>query len=101
MPKPRLNVAGDVKKKNALLLEKGAEQAVRDGDIPLSHYLKYKTNIEAFKAASDTCKDLPEPNAYWFWGAAGLGKSTAARAKCPNAFFKNCNKWWCGLQSDT
>nr|DAW45432.1 MAG TPA: Putative replicase associated protein [Cressdnaviricota sp.] len=48
MPKPRRNVAGDTKKRNALLIEKGAEQAVRDGDIPISHYLKVKANIKAF-----------------------------------------------------
>ncbi len=102
MPKARRNVAGDVKAKNKLLLDKGAEQAVFDGDIPISNYLKVKNNIEALRASMDKeALDLKEPNSWWFWGPPGCGKSTAARIKCPAAYHKNCNKWWCGMKSST
>jgi len=99
MPKARRNVAGDTKAKNKLLMDKGAEQAVLDGDIPISNYLKVKNNIEALRASMDQqALDLKEPNSWWFWGPPGSGKSTAARIKCPNAYLKNCNKWWCGMK---
>lgn len=58
----------------------------------------YALNFEKFdKLAlrfSVAPEDLEEPNAYWYCGVSGGGKSYAARQDFPGAYLKACNKNW-------
>lgn len=42
--------------------------------------------------------DIGGPCGFWFYGAAGTGKSYTARQKYPDAYDKAANKWWDGFQ---
>lgn len=77
-----------------MLLEKGAEKAVEDGDIDISQYAKLKHNIDLFKSVTTPIGDLAELDNEWIWGPPGTGKSRGARADNPEHYNKPLNKWW-------
>lgn len=47
------NKKGDKAKRNKMLLQKGAEKAVEDGDIRLLDYAKLKHNIDLYNATTN------------------------------------------------
>jgi len=85
---------GDIKARNLLLLEKGAEAAVKDGDISLMQYAKLKHSIELYNACSVKHSDLNRLDNKWVYGPPGVGKSRKARQDYPNYYDKPLNKWW-------
>lgn len=77
-----------------MLLQKGAEQAVKDGDISIQDYPKYKHAIDLFNATANKHTDLTCLDNEWIVGKPGVGKSHYARAKNPEHYDKPLNKWW-------
>lgn len=89
-----MNRKGDMATRNKLLIEKGAEAAVKDGDISIQQYAKLKHNIELFNACVAKHDQLSLLDNKWFYGAPGVGKSRKARRDYPNHYDKPLNKWW-------
>lgn len=68
----------------------------------LQHYSTLK-RIRADTVAQRELKNLdPSVRMQWYYGPSGTGKSMKARGDHPQAYLKDCNKWWCGyLDQDT
>ncbi len=94
------NVKGDVAKRNAQLIEKGAEKAVLDGDIRLEQYRNVDAAIEMLKLKLQTPHTAPCDRGYWLWGDSRTGKSTWAREQFPDFYDKPQNKWWDGYKGE-
>lgn len=63
-------------------------------DIAMRHYHTIKRiryDVLTERKLGDTVEKHE-----WYYGPAGTGKSRKARAENPDAYLKNCNKWWCG-----
>lgn len=73
------NVKGEVAKRNAMLMEKGAEQGVLDGDIRLEQYRNVSAAIDEIKLKLQTPYTAPQDRGYWLYGPSRTGKSTWAR----------------------
>ena len=99
-PKPRLNVKGDRKKFNEIIIEKGIVHAVDEGLIKITDVTKATAGLELYKLLKAAPKDLDRLENYWFWGPTGTGKSSGARQKFPNSYIKSHNKWWDGYDGE-
>lgn len=45
-------------------------------------------------------ESTPETKGVWYVGDSGAGKSFNARKDYPDAYIKNCNKWWEGYKKE-
>lgn len=91
---------GDLKRRNAMLLEKGAAAAVTDGDIPIMQLPKLKLAIDLYNSITAKPSDLDALDNYWLYGPPGTGKSRGARTRWPGLYNKPLNKWWCEYQNE-
>lgn len=95
----RLNKKGDLARRNQELIEKGPEQAVKDGDIALINYVKVKNAIDEFlnntKKPEHLTGSLQDHN-LWITGPPGIGKTKYVIDKYPDYFDKDKSKWWNG-----
>lgn len=65
--------------------------------LRIRHYLTFQ------RITKDHPRNLQQLDAldnYWYVGASGTGKSRYARKVAPDAFIKNCNKWWDGYRDE-
>ena len=99
-PKPRHNVAGDRKKYNETIIEKGIVHAVDEGIIRLDNVTKVAQGLELYKLMKEAPKELERLENFWYWGPTGTGKSSGARKKFPNSYIKSHNKWWDGYNGE-
>lgn len=58
VPPAALNRKGDLKKRNEMLIEKGAAQAVADGDVPLIQLPKLKHAIDLYHQLTSKPADI-------------------------------------------
>ena len=77
-----------------MLIAKGAEQAVRDGDVKIEDYPKLKHALDLYSATTNEYHDLDTLDNYWIVGPPGTGKSHYARRTYPEHYDKPLNKWW-------
>jgi hypothetical protein len=78
-----------------MLLAKGPEAAVADGDIDLIQYPKLKHAHDLYLASTIKHVELDKLDNYWIVGTTGTGKSSGARARWTDYYNKPLNKWWC------
>ena len=84
----RRNKKGDLKRRNAELLEMGAEQAVQEGIIDITKYKQAKQSIDAFKIAVTQPHENSTVRGLWIWGPPGVGKSRYARDNFSDVYLK-------------
>lgn len=81
-----------------------AKRLAIEGEIDMVDPQIYVSNYSALKRIAFDHQRLPEKldetDNHWYWGIPGSGKSWQAREKFPDAYFKNCNKWWCGYNGE-
>lgn len=65
-----------------------------DAELRIRHY----STLKRIHDDKLTERNLEETNEemLWYWGESGTGKSRKARTDHPDAYLKNCNKWWDG-----
>ncbi len=77
-----------------MLLEKGAEQAVEDGDIAIKEYPKVKAALDLYRLVTTKHPDLEKLDNHWIHGEPGVGKSKMARERWPNHYNKSPDDNW-------
>jgi len=72
-------------------------------EVPAEIVMKHYPTMKALRKdymVDPPALDASDMPAYWFYGAAGTGKSQFAREIFPDIFDKQAsNKWFCGYQS--
>jgi len=77
-----------------MLLEKGVEQAVKDGDIALEDYKKVKESVDLYRLVTIKHPDLERLDNHWIFGEPGVGKSRMARQRWPSFYNKSPDDHW-------
>lgn len=80
---------------------KCAEEGKFD-DIPDDIYVRCFSSLKRMrteKLQSAPVASSDETTGVLYWGPSGIGKSRTARQQYPNAYIKNCNKWWDGYDN--
>ena len=88
---------GEMEKKRYRDAKLAAEEG-RFDDIDADIYLRHYSTIKRIRHDKCLERKLHDTNEQheWYYGPAGTGKSRKAREENPDAYLKNCNKWWDG-----
>lgn len=95
----RRNVKGDLARRNADIIEYGAEKAVTEGLIHIKDYPKVKNARDEFlndtRVPDDLDGDLTEFN-LWIYGEPGIGKTSYVKDHYEDIYWKNKKSYWNG-----
>lgn len=67
-----------------------------DADIRIRHLRTLEDIVKKYGPSPPHLENLTNE---WYWGETGTGKTFKARTENPEAYIKNCNKWWCGYDN--
>lgn len=78
------------------VLAAGGSDLVAIAGLHGADFIRYHSGIRALVSLHEPRRNWPT-EVYWFWGPTGTGKTRAAFATAPDAYFKNpTTKWWDG-----
>lgn len=91
-------LANEAKKEQWTQVIEQAKLGTLEVENPRMYFLHYRT-AEALRTKH--MQSIPisandKPAGVFYIGPSGCGKSKTAREENPNAYIKNCNKWWDG-----
>lgn len=72
-------------------------EPIQDDDVIRKLHLHQSKHIRYEFLSTRTLPDLPDENAFWYWGPGAFER---AQAEHPNAFIKTADKYWNGYYDD-
>jgi len=92
----RLNVKGDLARRNKDLITMGAEKALEAGLVSVKDYGRVKSNIDLYLNCTTKMDHLESLDNDWIYGEPGVGKTRMATTQHPNYYEKDKSKYWNG-----
>lgn len=88
------------KERNKRLRDVPLNELVDSGELSMYQVRAIKNARLDLEEEKIIPKTLDHLSNEWYYGESGTGKSRKARKENPEAYIKNCNKWWCGYKGE-